>query len=168
MTLIRAGRGPAVRPAAGCTGLSPPSRRQLAPPRAAQLAAWPGSAAPPGGDRLLHLDLHRFNVLIDGDAGCGVLDWTNAAAGHPVVDRARSFSILTLDPAEVARRVDPRWVALTDGWIDGGELRNLPAPAMAWASRFMLDDLSKRYDIQQLAAVAAALEHAEWLVRRAR
>ena len=120
------------------------------------------------GDRLLHLDLYRFNVLIDGDAVCGVLDWTNAAAGHPVVDRARSFSILTLDPAAVARRVDPRWVALTDGWIDGGELRNLPAPAMAWACRFMLDDLSKRDDIQQLAAVAAALEHAEWLVRRAR
>jgi aminoglycoside phosphotransferase (APT) family kinase protein len=68
------------------------------------MAAPPDSAAPPTGDRLLHLDLHPFNVLVDeqGDVS-GVLDWANVAGGHPDLDRARSWSILTLDPAAVKK-----------------------------------------------------------------
>lgn len=128
-------------------------------PRAAAMATWPGSAPPPPGDRLLHLDLHPFNVLIDARTNVsGVLDWANAAAGHPDLDRARSFSILTLDPAAVERGVDPRWVALVQGWIDAGNLRMLPPDTTAWACRFMLDDLANRYDRQQLAAITATLQ----------
>jgi aminoglycoside phosphotransferase (APT) family kinase protein len=131
-------------------------------PRATAKAARPGRAAPPPGDRLLHLDLHPFNVLIDarGDVS-GVLDWANAAAGHPDLDRARSLSILTLDPAAVERSVDPRWAALVRGWIDAGNLDKLTPDPTAWACRFMLDDLANRYDQQQLAVVAATLERAD-------
>lgn len=78
------------------------------------------SAAPPDRSgtapaRVLHLDLHPLNVLVgDGGAVTGVLDWANAAAGDTVLDRARSWTILTLDPAALLRRADPGWVALTE------------------------------------------------------
>jgi Ser/Thr protein kinase RdoA (MazF antagonist) len=127
---------------------------------------------PPGasllnGGRLLHLDLHPFNVLVDAaDEVCGVLDWANAAAGPPDLDRARTFSILTLDPRAEARRVDASWCALVEGWTEAGELASLPSPAMAWAYRFMLDDLANRYSPLQLTAVSAALRHAERHLRR--
>jgi aminoglycoside phosphotransferase (APT) family kinase protein len=114
------------------------------------------------GDRLLHLDLHPFNVLMgDGDEVTGVVDWANARAGPPAMDRARSFSILTLDPGVVKRRGDPRQAALADGWIEAGELDGTPPPAMAWACHFMLDDLAFRYNQHELADVSAALATAE-------
>jgi hypothetical protein len=119
------------------------------------------------GRRLLHLDLHPFNVLVDHDGDVsGVLDWANAAAGHPLLDRARTFSILTMDPRAVARGVGGSWRALVEGWIEGGELAELPSPAVAWACRFMLEDLATRYSRVQLSGVSAALHHAEGSVRR--
>jgi Ser/Thr protein kinase RdoA (MazF antagonist) len=115
----------------------------------------------PGLERnLLHLDLHPYNVLVD-DAGevTAVIDWTNAAAGDPQLDAARTWSILTLDPAALDRRADPGWMALTDAWLDG--LPEIPAPARAWACRFMLADLGKRLDPATLAPVREALLQAE-------
>jgi len=115
----------------------------------------------PGPERnLLHLDLHPYNVLVD-DAGeiTAVIDWTNAAAGDPQLDAARTWSILTLDPAALDRRADPGWMALTDAWLDG--LPEIPAPARAWACRFMLADLGKRLDPATLAPVREALLQAE-------
>jgi hypothetical protein len=113
------------------------------------------------GARLLHLDLHPFNVLVD-DAGevTGVIDWANAAAGAPVLDRARSWSILTLDPGAVSRRSNAAWVALTDAWTTEGRLTCLPASARAWACEFMLDDLAKRYPKAALMHIVDALNDA--------
>ena len=57
-------------------------------PSAASLVASTGSHSAPEGDRLLHLDLHPFNVLVDESGQVsGVIDWANAAAGHPDLDR---------------------------------------------------------------------------------
>jgi Ser/Thr protein kinase RdoA (MazF antagonist) len=115
----------------------------------------------PGRERsLLHLDLHPYNVLVD-DAGevTAVIDWTNAAAGDPQLDAARTWSILTLDPAALARRTEPGWLALSEAWLDG--LPEIPAPARAWACRFMLADLGKRLDPAALAPVREALRRVE-------
>jgi aminoglycoside phosphotransferase (APT) family kinase protein len=106
---------------------------------------------------LLHLDLHPFNVLIQDGRVSAVLDWANAARGRPDLDRARTLAILTLDPAAVSRCADPRWTALTEGWIEVGELAEVPADARAWAYRHMLTDLAHRYPPPQLAHVRAAL-----------
>lgn len=108
--------------------------------------------------RLLHLDLHPFNVLVD-DAGTvtGVVDWANAAAGEPILERARSWSILTLDPAAQARESNPAWATLSSAWISEASLTSLPASARAWACEFMLDDLAKRYPGHALRHVAHAL-----------
>ena len=53
-------------------------------------------ASPPG---LLHLDLHAGNVLVAGDEIRGLLDWTNACAGDPRADLARTWSLLVSQPA---------------------------------------------------------------------
>jgi hypothetical protein len=129
--------------------------------RLAGLAAPAGLREIPGRERkLLHLDLHPYNVLVD-DAGevTGVIDWTNAAAGDPRLDAARTWSILTLDPAALALRAEPGWVALTEAWLDG--LPEIPAPARAWACRFMLEDLRKRLDPAALASVREVLRRVE-------
>jgi SAM-dependent methyltransferase len=39
----------------------------------------------------------------------------------------------------------PGWSALADGWSETGRLDDLPAPARAWACRYMLADLASRY-----------------------
>ncbi|MEN3358719.1 MAG: hypothetical protein V7637_2701 [Mycobacteriales bacterium] len=128
------------------------------------LPAPPGVPPAPGlaGDRLLHLDLHPLNVLVvDDDEVSGVLDWANTAAGPAALDRARTDTILRLDPQ--ARRLagDASWVALVTGWSEAAHLRELPAPALAWACRYMLNDLADRYRPDQLAHVHAALRQAE-------
>ncbi len=137
----------------------------VAPPPV--LAGVPNStlapeAEPPslaGGDSLLHLDLHPLNVLVNA-AGevSGVVDWANTAAGPSVLDRARTWSILTLDPAVLARRFEPRVAALVRGWSDAAGFEDLPAQARAWACRFMLDDLAGRYPEDRLAHVRRRLD----------
>jgi hypothetical protein len=113
------------------------------------------------GDRLLHLDLHPFNVLVAGDTVSGVIDWANAAVGHPDLDRARSGTILTLHPLAVALNEDPRSKALVEGWIESGDLLDVSPAARAWACRFMLNDLAERNSLAELAGVQAALDEAE-------
>jgi aminoglycoside phosphotransferase (APT) family kinase protein len=136
----------------------------------AQLAAVPAPpelppAAQGGGGtgaRLLHLDLHPYNILVSpGAEVTGVIDWANTAAGDPALDRARSWSIMNLDPAARARRAEPLWRALTEGWAETGTFPTIPATARAWACRFMLTDLARRYSSRDLAHVRDALGQAE-------
>ena len=47
----------------------------------------------PGGESLLHLDFHPFNILMGPD-GPVVIDWTNAHNGPPGLDVAMSALIL--------------------------------------------------------------------------
>ena len=131
--------------------------------RLAGVAAPEGLRELPGRERnLLHLDLHPYNVLVD-DAGevTAVIDWTNAAAGDPQLDAARTWSILTLDPAALARRADPGWAALTEAWLEPAGCRRSRRPARAWACRFMLADLAKRHDAAGLQHVRSALRNLE-------
>lgn len=155
-------------PAAVLTGLDPARARrrgeacgrvQLALGEVPAPAALAVVGPADGGARLLHLDLHPLNVLVDPDgAVVAVLDWTNAAAGPADYDRARTATILTLDPVALALRSDPAWVAFVDGWIAAAALDDLPPEATAWACRYMLADLAGRYTAQELAHVQGALD----------
>jgi aminoglycoside phosphotransferase (APT) family kinase protein len=99
---------------------------------------------------LLHLDYHPLNVMSDGRTITGVIDWTNARAGDPRADFARTYTILCVEPwsprpaplMAVFRRV------LATAWRRGyeqvaGKLRDL-APFYAWAGMAMVRDLSRR------------------------
>lgn len=115
-----------------------------------------------GARRLLHLDLHPFNVLVDDDGRpTGVIDWANAAGGDPELDRARTWSILTLDPAARQLQDEPGWVALTDHWLQAGRMHALSRRARMWACTFMLTDLGARHTPTELAHVRRALRLAE-------
>jgi hypothetical protein len=116
----------------------------------------------PGADccdrRLLHLDLHPFNVLVDDDGEpTAVIDWANAAGGDPELDRARTWSLLRLDPAARALVENPGWVALTDHWLKAGRMHALSGSARAWACRFMLGDLAARHADAELAHIRHAM-----------
>jgi hypothetical protein len=132
----------------------------------AEVACPPGvrdaPAADAGARRLLHLDLHPFNVLVDDDGRpTGVIDWANAAAGDPELDRARTWSILTLDPAVRELADDPGWATLSQHWLDAGRMHDLSAEARIWACGFMLADLAGRHSPAELAHIRHALRLAE-------
>jgi hypothetical protein len=133
-------------------------------PAPAGLRAVPGPdrGTPAGRPRVLHLDLHPLNILADASGDVtGVLDWANAAAGDPDLDRARTWTILTLDPAARARRGEPGWAALCQGWIQSGRLHDIPAAHRAWACAFMLSDLAGRYTAHEMQHITDALDEAK-------
>lgn len=136
---------------------------EVSPP--ARLTPVTGAPAGTDGDGracLLHLDLHPFNVLVSEEAELtGVLDWANAAAGPVPLDRARSWAILTLDPAARALRHQAGWQALAEGWAEVAGLHDIPGALRAWACRFMLTDLAHRYPPGELRHVGEALIQAE-------
>ncbi len=102
-------------------------------------------------DRLLHLDYHPLNVLVDDRGVSGVIDWTNARAGDPRADVARTDTILRILPLprEMAAVLDPRTRArLARAYRDGyrevaGPFVDL-APFLAWAGAALVDDLAPR------------------------
>ena len=89
------------------------------------------------GDRMMHQDLHPLNVVLTPDRGPVVIDWTNAAAGDPAYDLARTIvTIGTADlppsPAVAARRLFLRALRRASA-AD-------PAPRLADAARAKLHD----------------------------
>ena len=128
----------------------------------AEVACPPGLRDVPGAActerRLLHLDLHPFNVLVDDDGEpTGVIDWANAAGGDPELDRARTWSLLTLDPSARELQGNPGWAALTEHWLHAGRMHALSASARRWACRFMLTDLAERHTRAELSHVHDAM-----------
>jgi Ser/Thr protein kinase RdoA (MazF antagonist) len=56
----------------------------------------------PGGNSLLHLDLHPRNVVL-GPSGPVVIDWTSARSGVPAFDAARTWVLIARFEARGAR-----------------------------------------------------------------
>jgi len=107
-----------------------------------QLHAIP---APPGlpeagtpGDRVLHRDLHPMNVIMTSE-GPFVIDWTNAARGHPAYDVADT------------------WVLFSVGEVPGGTWSR----ALARVGRSVfLHHFLQRFDRKEVrASIPAAVEH---------
>ena len=90
-------------------------------------------AAVPNQDRLLHLDFHPRNVLVEGTTITGVIDWENTHAGPPHADLARTLAILrvmqlaNLVPPEAA----PVIATFTTALVAAHEAVIEPSPSMA-------------------------------------
>jgi aminoglycoside phosphotransferase (APT) family kinase protein len=106
--------------------------------------------------RLIHLDYHPLNVLVDADGRpTALLDWTNAHGGDPRADIARTLTILRLSPplGGPAERV-PR-LLIEFGWRLGyGSFGPGMSLFYAWAGQTMLYDLAVRHSPAELAHVA--------------
>jgi hypothetical protein len=74
-----------------------------------------------------------------------------------VIERARTWATLTLDPAARARHASPGWRELMAGWMEAADLDEIPPAARAWACRYMLRDLSRRDSPAELEHVQEAL-----------
>jgi aminoglycoside phosphotransferase (APT) family kinase protein len=100
---------------------------------------------------LLHLDYHLWNVLTDGKQITGIVDWTNAHAGDPRADAARTVSILRVDP--LTRKPLLQWIGLRIfelAWRIGyqrarGRLKDMSL-FYAWAGTVIQHDLAHRYE----------------------
>lgn len=133
----------------------------VAPPLVASartIIAGPGRGSV---SALLHLDLHPLNVLLGGDDQVtAVLDWPNASAGPAEYDRARTATILKYDPSARELRRDPSWRAFAAGWAEAAQLDEVSAGSIAWACRYMLNDLTGRHPTESLQPLVDALSTA--------
>ncbi|MDQ8704805.1 phosphotransferase [Streptomyces sp. LHD-70] len=68
---------------------------------------------------LLHGDLHRENLIVDGADRLWVIDWELAMLGDPLYDLATHL-YLTRYPAEQERSVVERWCAEIERVLPGG------------------------------------------------
>jgi hypothetical protein len=126
---------------------------------AAKLAELvPGLVA---GDRLVHMDLHADQFLIDGDT-VRVVDWAWPAAGAPWVDAA--LLVIRLTGHGLTPRDAERWAAGLACWdVDADTLSAFACyvaglwsvravesgdPAMAWRAR-----LARRYTVSRIPAL---------------
>jgi aminoglycoside phosphotransferase (APT) family kinase protein len=104
----------------------------------------------PREDSLVHLDYHPLNVMTDGERITGVLDWTNARAGDPRADYARTLTILRLDSGAASPLVLAVLRVFEAGWRHGyRRIAGRPsdmAPYYAWAGAVMLRDRGPRPD----------------------
>jgi aminoglycoside phosphotransferase (APT) family kinase protein len=99
-------------------------------------------------DRLLHLDYHPLNVIVDDGQIAGLIDWTNVRRGDPRFDIARTYLILRAMPrleVEQFEHFRPVLRSFLISWHqqyrqDMGALCDLPL-FLAWAGYGMLFDL---------------------------
>ena len=80
------------------------------------------------GDRVVHLDLHPLNVML-GPRGPTVIDWTNAAAGEPVLD------------------VGLAWVLMAAGQIPAAALM---AKLMGWGRALLVNGFVDEFDRREV------------------
>lgn len=120
-----------------------------APPGLGPPDEWmrPPGYALPEGSSLLHLDYHWLNVLVDGDEVSAILDWENARRGPAILDHARTWSLLVLEPALADLPAEERAVTETfaAGWMAGCGVESIPDWAKSWAAAAMLTNLAPRY-----------------------
>jgi len=97
----------------------------------------PSGHGPCDARSVLHLDLHPMNVIVTPDRGPVVIDWTNAAAGDPAFDLART--IVTIGTADLPAGLSKAARGLFLRAMARASATD-PGPRMADAARSKLDD----------------------------
>lgn len=159
------------------------ARLHAAAPPAALLAEgrswidWAGGGGPEltarlraidgGPARVLHLDYHPLNLLVEGRRATGLIDWANVQVGDRRADLARTVTILRLAPfgrgaSAVAMRLAARLLEV--GWRRGyravaGPLGGM-APFYAWAGTVLVHDLAAKIGRPGITLQSAELDPA--------
>ncbi len=94
---------------------------------------------------LIHMDFHPLNLICDGKAVTGIIDWTGAAAGDPRADLARTAITLIaapVPPGPLAALLNLARSLIMRAWRSGyrevaGAMPDY-RPLMAWAAATLL------------------------------
>jgi aminoglycoside phosphotransferase (APT) family kinase protein len=136
-----------------------------APAEVVAVTGW-RRAAPPEDTTartLLHLDWHWRNILVEDYELSGIIDWDNAHRGHPLLDLARTYTLLKVDPALVSLGHDEgiTLAGLFSGWAAayGPPASAIPPEYLAWAGRAMLEEVAGRSE----SAPQAVTELKTWV-----
>lgn len=114
---------------------------------------------------LCHFDYHPLNLMTDGRAITGVLDWPNALPGDPRADLARTVALLRFPPNTRLKLVERaalrlflrawwRGYSQAAGRIGAAEL----APFFAWAGTVTLMDQAAKRDPPDIAHLPATFD----------
>lgn len=110
----------------------------------------------PGGDSVLHMDMHPMNVMLGSD-GPVVIDWTNAVGGPPGFDAAMSYVLMaTFEATDTKERV-AQWV-LTRSFRRARGARELDAFVAAACDHRLAD--RNVTPAERLAVAALRARHA--------
>ncbi|HYJ13558.1 MAG TPA: phosphotransferase [Thermomicrobiales bacterium] len=117
----------------------------------------------PHQDRLLHLDYHPRNVLVEHGTVSGVIDWENTHAGPPHADVGRTLAILRV--LQLADLVPPAAIPVLEAFgaalVTGHDRITGPSPApialMAWGLAMTAVDLGRQAGKPGNAITATAL-----------
>lgn len=112
---------------------------------------------------LCHMDYHPLNVMTDGRAVTGVLDWPNALPADPRADLARTVALLRFPPNTRLKFVERLAMRLfLAGWWRGyrraaGRVMGM-APFFAWAGTATLMDQAAKRDPPEVARLPASFD----------
>ena len=106
---------------------------------------------------LIHMDFHPINLLSDGTAVTGILDWSGAAAGDPRADLARTeITILTapIPPGPLRPFLNLARKLILQAWRSGYNELAAPIPDFrplrAWAGATFLAEAEVAIDRPQV------------------
>lgn len=120
-----------------------PQTERLRPVLAAATCGMPEN-------RLLHMDYHPENILIDGERITAVIDWANVHVGPPLADLARMRSILRIVEYHptIPANARPLLKQFEHGVLDGHAREYGPHPDLtpfdAWAYAVQVADIGRK------------------------
>jgi len=117
------------------------------------------AAALPRGAALLHGDLHPGNILM-GEQGPVVIDWFDAAIGHPVADIMRSLILIQPSRSSELRHLPGATAGLLEpahrGYVDefANELRAERAQLGDWQAVLAAGRLAEQAEVDESGLIA--------------
>jgi len=122
---------------------------------------------------LIHMDFHPLNVVSDGSAITGIIDWASAAAGDPRADLARTvftMQAMPVPPGPLSSVLSLGRGLLLRAWHSGYKeaVGVMPdyRPFMAWAGATLLSGMDLVIDRPGVWGTTRDMERMRQLVHR--
>jgi len=129
--------GPTMLQALGAGEITPVAAAELSAGLLARLHALPPQMPDKPGDRVVHLDLHPANVMLEA-RGPVVIDWRNSGQGRPEFDVAVSALIVAQVAVDSAREEATLAATFLTAFL--ASVGTVPSEALDQAVRFRQAD----------------------------